>query len=231
MIQAITTYYFTGDMYPRLVAPPDNWLFDTLPRRYSQRYITTVTVKEFKRRIDTYGAGFYKPAGFKCPDFPAQWITSAPAALDLMLDIGLPSNSHIQISDTYLDILAEFRCFCVGRSVKACSPYLGDPGYRVNVAKRYAQLVLDDLSDNALPPAFVMDVAYDSKRGWLVVEANPAWSSNPYDCESEGVVQTVLHANLGPTSSYWQWEPDPYLMEKGPSALSLRSPVWHDRFA
>jgi hypothetical protein len=62
-------------------------------------------------------------------------------------------------------------------------------------ALRFAEAVLADASVE-LPDALVMDVGLAMRRGWAVIEANPAWASGIYGCAPNSVLSVLRAACL-----------------------------------
>jgi hypothetical protein len=104
--------------------------------------------------------------------------------------------------------LAEFRCFVRERSVVATSPYLsfGRPFWRAwcqggekAVPSMDAVAVCWRLFDAglSLPPAFVVDVGLIDRRGWTVVEFNPAWCSGLLGSDPAAVLGVLWLVDRG----------------------------------
>jgi hypothetical protein len=72
--------------------------------------------------------------------------------------------------------------------------------------------VVDAVGDNQ-PPGYTLDVGTDAEGNWSVIEANAAWSSNPYHCEAAGVMTSVLAAQQ-PGHDRWRWQPDQVFLER-----------------
>lgn len=138
---------------------------------------------------------------------------------------------HIHGSDvmSYRD---EYRCFIAHEKVTAASFYLstvaginGEPvhitwdAYADRVvppttteAKAFAQKVVDAMGDDQ-PPGYTLDVGVDTEGNWSVIEANAAWSSNPYLSDSAGVIKSVL-ASQEPGHNQWRWRPDQVFLDR-----------------
>lgn len=219
----------SGLSMPPVIAPNDSWLSDNIGIRSLMRSVYTMRVGDFlggDNPLGTYTAGmFIKPANFKCPKLPAQWVMNYSAACVEIENADLPENSYIQISDRWLDIQTEYRCFMWKGHCVAVSPYDGDPNLRGldEVAGYYAESVLRSCAD--YPLSFVLDVARTAAQEWVVVEANPAWSSNPYECRGKRVVDAILSANSAWIDSSkagkFLWIPDPYLVREVNKKLPL----------
>ena len=199
------------------LAPGPRWTAD-LPRRWTGR---TVAAMPFGALWAARGEGpvHVKPAEVK--------VASVPAAVHENLDVFLVASSDrlgkdvmIQVS-TVAPYEREFRCFTVDRDVVASSVYLAggvtwdalDPSvdHGRTDALRFARSVLRDPAV-AVPDAMALDVGQHVDGTWSVIEANPAWSSNPYHASPVGVIASICAAQR-PHASYsrWAWKPDAHL--------------------
>jgi hypothetical protein len=101
----------------------------------------------------------------------------------------------------------EFRCFVLEREVTTLSPYarLGRwyrwrrppwpaPLAEVAEALEFTSQVLSHPAV-IIPPAVVLDVGKIARRGWAVVEANPAWASALYGCDPGRVLPVLRRAS------------------------------------
>jgi len=169
---------------------------------------------------------FIKPAEAKLPSLPAQVY---PSFADFVqaLDAFRRDRRWQPVDIEQLTFQAseiagwdqEFRCFVAHGKVVASSFYLDHHGATWDMfeaegvpdssaAAAWAQEAVDSLATarpEGLPDGFVLDVGQRDGR-FGVIEANAAWSSNPYHCEMPGVLKSVL-ASQKP-SSRWQWTPD-----------------------
>lgn len=219
----------SGLPLPPVIAPSDSWLSDNFSTRSLMRSVYTMRVGDFlggDNPLGTYTAGmFIKPANFKCPKLPAQWVTNYTAACVEIENADLPENSYIQISDRWLDIQTEYRCFMWKGNCVAVSAYAGDPAITGldEVAGYYAESVLRSCPE--YPQSFVLDVARTNKQDWVVIEANPTWSSNPYECRGKRVVNAILAANSawidGSDAGKFLWIPDPYVIREAKKKAPL----------
>lgn len=176
---------------------------------------------------------FIKPANFKCPQLEAQWVDSHSTAKMIVETADLPLDSKIQVSDRWLEIETEYRCFMLDGLCVGVSIYAGDPSQGRSVdalARDYSEMILRKAGK--YPRAFVLDVAITRSNGWVVIEANPAWSSNPYDCGGPNIVDTILAANgshaLDGEVDEFAWKPDPYIVREvlKKTALPRSKPPW-----
>lgn len=67
------------------------------------------------------------------------------------------------------------------------------------------------------PPGFVLDVGLCADGRPLIIEANAAWSSGPYDCDPAGVVKAIEAAHdFNGEYPQWAWQPNPVFDKVGP---------------
>lgn len=189
------------------------------------------------------GPVFIKPAEAKLPSLPARLYESF-GEFNLVLDGYRRDRGWTTDQVGKLTFIAsepaswiqEFRCFVASGKVVASSFYLDDsgqtwdafePGVAPNAraAARWAQQAVDALSvshaqaGRSLPSGFVLDVG-QTLGGFTVIEANASWSSNPYHCDINGVLASVL-ASQSVADPTWAWTPDPILLA---SARPLPAP-------
>jgi hypothetical protein len=209
-----------------LAAPGPRWLLD-VPAHLLGREVHLVSVDTLLRiagEVPGLGGMFVKLAEAKDDAFPAAWRTREQLIADLE-HAGLPSDSRLHWTSTRLDLAAEYRCYIRHDQVVAHSLYLrtdrdgnqttyyddapGDAG-EAEAARAFAAMAAEEIATARPGPAgYVLDVGYDRTSGqWLVIEANPAWSSAWYGCDIDAVVQTIAAACHGPFNE-WRYHPDP----------------------
>lgn len=143
----------------------------------------------------------------------------------------VPPGSMVQLSDP-VEMVTEARCFVVDRQVVTGSVYLDRgttwDGFATppdsSWAEGFAGGVVARLHKQ--PPAYTLDVARLADGSLVVVEANPAWSSNPYHCEAGPVVAAILAAQGRRSMDVrrWRWQPDPSIPSRS-YPLPQRRPV------
>lgn len=145
-------------------------------------------------------AAFIKPADDKC--FSARVYASGAELPGLGI---LPDETPVLVVEP-VEWTVEYRCFVLDREVVTLSPYLrgGDlaqdefgawPALPSEVAEATASAarVLGDSTVN-VPPAFVLDIGILRRRGWAVIEANPAWGAGVYGCDPVQVLSVVARS-------------------------------------
>jgi len=159
---------------PRLYSPGTAWQLGM--EKYIKRDIVTFHAERIFKRRTELGDGFYKMAEVKHPTFDAKWRTRKQASKDV-LNASI-TDSMLQYTSTRLDLEMEFRCYVLDYEVISIASYLPDMDVPVpDEAREFADKAATTVNEWSC----VMDIGYDKVLGWVVVECNPAWSSNPYN--------------------------------------------------
>lgn len=202
-----------------LMAPGQDWL-STVDSSLVGREIVTqplsampygiqLFAKPAEAKIDAIKAGLYK----------REYIDTVYQEQDI------PVDTLLQWTTTLMDMNHEHRFFIANREVMTGSPYLIDgqvyDGYmtspRYEEAVKFAEFAVKELGENQ-PPAYTLDVAFDEKSGkWIIVEANPAWSSGIYGADPSSMID-VLDIACNNTDLRWTWKPAEYLMNMAAEA-------------
>lgn len=204
-------------------APGPRWTAD-LDRTWTGRTVVVTTAGALEAAAGCaplleHEPVHVKPAEVKVSSLTAHVVAHPGAARAAVADSRLHPDTPVQLSQV-IDPVAEYRMFVLDGEVVAASAYLVDgvtwDGWgetdapHAGEAQRFATDVLSDPRTTAGGPrAFVMDVARTGDGRWVVLEANPAWCSNPYHADRRGVVAAVLAAQGdGPAP----WSIDPWLV-------------------
>lgn len=206
-----------------LIAPGPHWL-GTVDEALLGRKIHITPLED----LPTGVLGHIKPAQVKVNDLPAG-IYFSEHYRDIANDLGVDPSSLTQWTDTLLELNHEHRFYALDGQVVTGSPYLVDgqvyvPGFDSAMSKdaeAFARDALAHLGDNA-PPAFTLDVGFDQvSRSWVIVEANPAWSSGMYGANMAAVVATIDRACA--FDARWAWKPDVELLRQGRQMPTMRA--------
>jgi hypothetical protein len=220
---------FRAGMVLPLSTPGPGWLPD-LDRGFTGRAIRVGQlgdadiVPDLRTQVDI----FAKAADMKVDRLPASRYPTAQHFVDSAKGAGLPPDSWIQVADDWLDLVEEHRCFVLDGLVVASSPYLvdgktyeegmeDDESLRHRDARKFAHEAVASVPG---PAAFVVDVGFTSDGAPAVVEANPAWASNMYGADIDGVLATVRRA-CEPDQE-WTWVPDPWLVAQAERKVILQ---------
>lgn len=212
------------------------WLF-RVPKDLTLRDIWVGTIAE-ARRMNLTHLAYCKPAEVKIPDAPAQWI-EVDYFLDSLRALGVPDEMKIQLSSTLLAVAYEYRCFVNHGVVTTVATYLnhdtifgGDLFQRdyfgEELAKQFATDVVAVIGKDQ-PCSYTLDIGRLSNGPFFVMEANPVWASNPYDCDKIEVVKAVIEGSTTygdkQTHGQFQWAPEAYLTQYASSKQKL--PIDH----
>ena len=216
----ITSYWMAGGYAARmhraglassLAAPGQSWL-SSVDKSLTRRKIVTGAVSMMPEDVLL----FAKPAESKIDAILAGKYRKSEIE-EICARDGISSNQQFQWSESILKMNHEHRFFVAHGKVVTGSPYLIDgvvyhPGlvspYFTDALKA-AESILTELGENQ-PPAFTLDVARDeTSEAWLIVEANPAWSSGIYGCDPSLVID-VLEVACNNTEDRWMWAPSDF---------------------
>lgn len=230
---------------PRLhLIDPGAALLTLLPRHLLGRDIRLLTRAQMEAEADEHIAAhgplvdgppyFAKPANCKVEEFPARWDDLEGHVLGAIAT-RIPADQPFLLTTTRLDIVEEHRLFVLDGAVVTSSPYraldLGPEGHRSETlwheemtsectgdAEAFGAHVLAALED--LPRSFALDVAVLADGTWVVIEANPVWSSAFYGADPAQVVRCLLVASrvADPAEASapepHRWVLDPYLIQR-----------------
>jgi hypothetical protein len=176
-----------------MLETPYDWL-PSLPHKYVARDVRLMTLREAR---SLRGEWFVKPAMEK---FFVAGVVNDGSALP---GRDAASDAVPVLVSEVVRWEVEFRSFVKDRQNRTMSPYLvngqlartADDCWEVDEAlEREATAFLDTfLRDDAvrLPPACVIDLGKLADGTWAIVEANPAWGSGIYGCDTDAVLDVV----------------------------------------
>lgn len=171
--------------------------------------------------------GFWKLADSKDDRFPAKWRTAAELSQDLRV-AAVPPAALLQLADVRLDLVAEYRAIISDNAMLGGSfyrdlagrahddPDFADPVQLTHCAAReFVAEVLAELGELGQigPPSYTLDVGIDRSTGsWVIVEANPIWSSAWYGVNPAIFAAALIHDQMTDPGR-WAWKPDPMQLE------------------
>lgn len=209
-------------------APGPNFL-NKLPNSALQRHIWTGPLQQLPQK--DIPKGFCKVAEAKIEKLPAAWYEDTEDFLRQANNLNIPSTTQIQVTPTRLTFAWEIRMFLIGTHIMGQSAYLNPDGQTfpltnvpdslLNEAQAFTNETVNSL--DATPDGWVLDVGYTITGEWVIIEANPAWSSNPYDTNPKAVFLTIAAATLpSATGTGYLWQPDPWLKQYAESRRKLQ---------
>lgn len=200
---------------PAFAGPPARWQAG-LPERLWGRTVAAMTLADVPGVFTKQTAAFAKVADVKLAAVPAQWWATLDQFTQAAHAAGVPGSTPVLVSPTFVDFASEYRCFVADGEVVAASLYR--EGERTwdswetgsqppaGHAVGFAEKVVRDVGDQ--PRGWVLDVGQTVRGDWVIVEANPAWCANPYHCDPQGVIRSVLASqDPDPAQRRWAWEP------------------------
>lgn len=196
------------------------WM-ETLPWQYKQRDITVTGVEDIadNPEADPDERVHVKLPEAKLDSFPATVFPRKYLASTLK-QLHVPHGTLMQLSDV-VNFTRECRFWIANDKVTAHSWYYVDglasdhpdfcPGtaYDIDRMLEVARALLADPEVDR-PPGFTLDLGITDAGHILVVEANAAWSSSPYDGESAGIVESIVASHdFAGDYTRWYWRPNP----------------------
>lgn len=191
----VASAHKSGAALPLLSCGP-HWL-GRLPGCYLGRDVRTVLLRELPN--DATHPLFLKLPEAKVDSCPAR-VFETPRMAAAWRQFGFEEWTLVQRQDV-MDFVTEARFFIASGDITAKSLYchrdwVWGTDNRPSLLEQMAMMtrmvaaLLDDRRVS-FPPGFVIDAGITSAGGVYVVEANAAWSSNPYDADPAGVVAAI----------------------------------------
>lgn len=172
----------------RLLQPTHDWLCH-IPFGHRNRRCQITTLGEVKSASATK---FVKPVNENI--FPAKVYKYGKGIPCDLLD------EPVLVQDV-VDFSIEFRCFVDNYNLADISPYIRDgelcmeaSDKEISSAVGYISRVLSANLD--MPPAVVLDIGRLVTGKWVVVEANPAWSSELYMTDPDIVLELLRKCSV-----------------------------------
>lgn len=197
-------------------APGQAWL-STVDPSLTGREIVTGGLELMPEDVPFWG----KPAEAKINAMVAGKYTAADVRI-ICNEYNVPDDTLFQWTESFLSLNFEHRFYVCDGEVVTGSPYLidGEISFEGPFAYRHydeafeaAQTAVKELGDNQCR-AYTLDMGLDTEKGkWIIIEANPAWSSGIYGCDPTKVID-VLDIACNTFDPQWRWEPARYLVEQ-----------------
>lgn len=220
------------------LAPGPYFLEDTIPQSLLGRDVLTWTLRAANDHLlDIDKKHWIKLAEMKDDRLPAQYGYIRDFVL-LARDLGAPDGTYLQISSQNLCFVEETRFFVLDGEPITGSRYnrLGDvydadrpaewsiPGeWEWDFAKYVTKFI-----GNRQPKAYTLDIGqvmYDAGNapdGFVVLEANPVWSSGIYGSDPALALKAILGGFDYTGELGYHWIPDPWLIKKAEMKGDLR---------
>ncbi|MFK7771843.1 MAG: ATP-grasp domain-containing protein [Saprospiraceae bacterium] len=159
--------------------------------------IASLDFKYLKRKIELFKVGeigkiyfpkFIKPVTPKL--FKAQVFDSAD---ELKSKIEHIEETEILICSDIIKVEKEVRSFILNREIKDLAFYEGEGNLETPL--RFIKFFLKEC-DVDFPSTFVLDVGFNEKLGWFVIEFNSSWGAGLNFCNAEKVISCIRAATI-----------------------------------
>lgn len=208
----------------KLSAPGQAWL-SSLDEELTKRKIATGLIDEMPNNTPIWA----KPAEAKIEAIKAGLYTKQ-AVEKIAIEENIPINTKFQWTDSILEVNHEHRFYVVDEEILTGSPYLIDGEVYHNTmksryyedAQNFAYYALNQLKENR-PKTFTLDIGRNEVTSeWLVIEANPTWSSGIYGANPKLVLDALSLAS-NEDNEEWLWRPAEYLTNLAIKARKIKS--------
>jgi hypothetical protein len=159
--------------------------------------IADLAFKFLKREMGLFKIGeiekiifpkFIKPVTPKL--FKAQVFHSPK---DLKLKIEHIEETEILICSDIIEVEKEVRSFILNREIKDLAFYEGEGN--IETPLKFIEYFLKEC-DFDFPNTFVLDVGFNEKLGWFVIEFNSSWGAGLNFCNAEKVIDCIRAAAI-----------------------------------
>lgn len=154
-----------------------------LPNKYLKR---NITIESIKKMENIEFPKFIKPV---IPKLFKAAVFDSPEALRTKIE-GIDEKELLICSDE-ITVNKEVRSFILNRKIKDLAFYEGSG----NLEK--PKQFIDDFLINCtlnLPNTFVLDIGFNDKDGWFVIEFNSSWGAGLNFCKPEKVIECIRAA-------------------------------------
>lgn len=128
----------------------------------------------------------FVPKSFKAGVYP-----DLPALLEETR--GMAAHEKL-IRSSVISIEAEWRCFVCGNEVLDISCYEGEGS--TEPARGFAEAFLQSADRALLPVTFVMDIGYNARNGFFLIEFNSCWGAGLNGCDPGKVLPAIKAATV-----------------------------------
>lgn len=187
------------DIYAEIVAeqcnltltkPTDNWLAE-ISEDFTKRKISYGKLKEFVDEENIF---------IKCSDFKSFKAGVFEKVTDIKGFDTLDLDSMVFTSEV-VEWELEVRCFVLNNEIKTHSSYWRNNAFDTNPLSKIEKKDLFEFFKDfiqqyseTLPKAIVLDFGIIRRKGWALIEANPAWCSGLYDCDAEKALEVIVES-------------------------------------
>ncbi|WP_349318975.1 ATP-grasp domain-containing protein [Mycolicibacterium canariasense] len=214
------------------------WL-DQLPEKYRGREVQTWWAGDIPgfwehnpELVEKHPELFFKLPEAKLDSFPAT-LHGTKHIRSNLAQYHLPVDALVQMQDPVV-FVSEWRFWIAHGQVTTGSWYRVDDSIwgsdewayadnRDSTYRRAESVAAEVAAEVPAPPGYVIDIGLTVDGRWLVVEANAAWSSGPYDGDPEGIFKSITAAHdFDGQHPKWAWRPNAVLHKAGPLKVRRR---------
>lgn len=234
----VASAFKAGVHLPLLSCGP-RWL-DRLPYEFTKRAVVTAELQSirhwaFKPEV------FLKLPEAKLDDCPAKVYRTTHMADTLRQFNHYPPETLVQVQDP-VEFTIEARFWVAHGEIVAESPYrigsmiwgyekfdyVADQLMAKSVYRRMRDFAREVVVWGDGPPGYVLDIGWTRQEGPLVVEANAAWSSGPYNADPEGIFKAIEASHdFEGKYSLWAWRHNPVYDNVQPLKTPLGAPCFN----
>lgn len=187
------------DIYAEIVAeqcnltltkPDDNWL-SKISEEFTKRKISYGRLKEFVDEENIF---------IKCSDFKSFKAGVFDKVTNIKGFDTLDLESTVFTSEV-VEWELEVRCFVLNNEIKTYSSYWRNNEFDTDQLSETEQKELSEFFkdfiqkySSTLPYAIVIDFGIIKGKGWALIEANPAWCSGLYACDTEKALNVIVES-------------------------------------
>jgi len=165
-----------------MLMPKDEWIVG-LPAPFLKRSMQLIARSQI---AEVAFPAFLKPVTPKL--FKAQTFHSVDEFIEVVGDI---EEAEKLICSDVIQVDQEVRSFILDREIKDAAFYEGTGN--LEEAKAFISQFLS-ASNLPLPKTFVIDIGFNKKDGWFVIEFNSSWGAGLNSCDPRKVIECIREA-------------------------------------
>ena len=181
-----TFAFVLAQIYNVELLSPDDTLITRLDTKWTGRNVQLRQIGEIR---ESDFPVFIKPV---IPKIFIARIFESLAAFNKVVQ-GLAADEQILVSSIINPIQAEARAFIMNGEIKDIAFYEGVAS--LDEGKAFLTSFIDN-SRNDLPDVVVVDIAFNEKIGWFVLEFNACWGAGLNNCSAEKVIDCIVNATV-----------------------------------
>lgn len=175
-----------AQLYEKTLISPDDTLIARLPAKWTSRSIALKQLHDLQAADFPVFIKSVIPKLFSAGVFPT--LEAFKQAIG-----GLADTEEIMTSEIIHPIQAEARSYVMNGEIKDLALYEGDADLDSGMA-----FLTGFLAEYAamLPAVVVVDIAFNERTGWFVLEFNACWGAGLNGCKAEKVIDCILAATV-----------------------------------